>query len=200
MRFTCRAMISLLFKPFSLLSLDALCAVTLSTCSVLVGLLLTHISAWLWSSVFYMNNIYFFPLPLYFFHSKNNVEPTKNFKAKKEAFSTSCFKFIQQKVDGSTYLLFIFYSATHWNCMRCNLWVPPPRFEYLSKDSAVWIADGFRLLKKLNIFMGIPGTKWNQRSETTSRQKRTGWSPTRAMQKTPPLQQGQRMCEHSCVK
>lgn len=150
MRFTCRAMISLPFKPSSLLSVDALCAVTFSTCSVLV--LLTDISAWLWSfSVFYMNN-FFFSLP------------------------------------------------THWNCMRCNLWVFPPIWISVKGQCHLdswWV---HAVEESLNIFMGFPGPKWNPRSETTSRQKRTGWSPTRAMQKTPPLQQGQKMCEHSCVK
>lgn len=148
MRFTCRAMISLLFKPSSLLSVDALCAVTFSTCSVLI--LLTHISAWLWYfSLFYMNN----------------------------------FFFLFQHTEIAWGVIYEFF----------------PIFEYLSKChlDSWWVQA---LEEMLNIFMGFPGPKWNPRSETTSRQKRTGWSPTRAMQKTAPLQQGQKMCEHSCVK
>ncbi len=70
-------------------------------------------------------------------------------------------------------ILFIFYSATHWNCMRCNLWVPPPPpFEYLSKDSAVWIADGFRLLKKCWIYSWV----FLGRSETNAVKQHPDWN------------------------
>ncbi len=199
MRFTCRAMISLLFKPFSLLSLYALCAVTLSTCSVLVGLLLTHISAWLWSSVFYMNNIFFF-----LFHSTFSIVKIMlsqlKIKAKNKLSQLLVLSLYNKKLTAQL-IIIIFFTVQHteiaWDVIYES---PPPIWISVKRQCRLdswWIQA---VEEMLNIFMGIPGPKWNQRSETTSRLKRTGWSPTSAMQKTPPLQQGQRMCEHSCVK